>query len=142
MALRDGQWIHVHDFGLSHPRDPNGSIVVAHAYDKHTASPNHLRAIVVGTDPLAYTCDVVLTTIRTNMGGPIIWRNVRVGGNYVGKGWGEHNLPWIGQEVELIAEHGITTNPAKAVIGRRFYNNVHKPPQHPLLSDQNYQKGH
>jgi hypothetical protein len=127
---------------LSHLRDPNNYSTGSHAINVQTSTPLVQLGIVVANDPVNHTADVQLLSIRANGGLPVILRNLRVSIDSGGDGWGHHNLPWIGQQVEVIFENGISFSSAKAYVGRRFYTTSHRPPSHPIfLSSSNYQKG-
>jgi hypothetical protein len=99
--------------------------------------------MITATDPINHTVDVKLLSIRGSDNLPMILYNIKVAIDRGGGGWGEHNLPWIGQQVEVVFESGNSLISTRCFVGRRFYTTSHKPPSHPIFTkDSSYQKGH
>lgn len=125
------------------PTDPNASQGIGTLWQRHTEGPTCYRALVIRTNRYSHTIDVRLLSAVDNRGKPLEFHHIRVGVEYGGNGWGEFNLPHVGQEVELKFENGITTTPQKATITKRFYNNQFKPPSHDLLNkDDGYEQSY
>lgn len=130
-------------FDLSHTRDPNSYSTSNHAWEKQTSTPTVQIGMITATDPINHTVDVKLLSIRGSDNLPMILYNIKVAIDRGGGGWGEHNLPWIGQQVEVVFESGNSLISTRCFVGRRFYTTSHKPPAHPIFTkDSSYQKGH
>lgn len=132
----------MHGFGLDHSYDKNNAQVGGNLFHQHQSHAKAEEGFVVACDPKAYTVDVKLISLIGTGLQPHVLHNVRVGTERGGDGHGEHNLPWIGQMVKVEFQSGVGTSQTRAVITKRYYNGVHKPPSHPLLNDGGYMKGY
>jgi hypothetical protein len=133
----------MYNFSLEHHRDPNNMHVGDNTANKHTSSPAKQTGFIVGLNPVDYTADVQLSGVRNFRNQPVILYGVRVTTTSGGAGWGVHNLPLLGQLVELTFENGIATSSAKVSIGQRYYSPAHPAPNHPILhEDRSYHKAH
>lgn len=132
----------MHMFNLDHLPDKNFSQVGSHITDQHTNQNKPRKGIVVAVTPSLYQCDVKMFDIVDNFGRPVVVKGVSVGTERGGDGWGEVNLPWIGQMVDIEFHSGISSSTSTAVIKKRYYTDAHKPPSHPLISDRQHMKGY
>jgi hypothetical protein len=126
---------------LEHIVDKNFSQVGSHLFATHTGQNRRYLGRVTQVNPEKYTATVELIGMVGNDKKPIVLHQVRVGARNAGAGWGEFNLPWIGQQVEVKFEGGMTTTPGKATIGDRYYTDNATPPSHPLLQQAGHTRG-
>jgi len=131
----------MYNFSLEHIRDPNFMHVGDNTITKHASHTPRQIGYILNVNPVDYTADVQLSGINGNNGQAMVLRNIKVSVTDGGSGWGKHNLPHIGQLVEVTFENGLVTNYTKATIGNRFYTAAQKVPFHPmLLEDRAYHK--